>query len=364
MPVNTIYTLGGSQISISGGGQLSGITQGDGTHLAGRTITLNSNAWEAIDVFDSTGDTNFADSDNSQTLSGAQTMDGTAYANGARVEAEYELTLRDPDGNTYTVLGFNINEGGGGASYATVEGLAFVGGVGGFPPRDVPLTVVGTREGPSHAYSSLATPPCFTAQTRIRTPSGEVPITQLTSGDLVVTADNGAQPIRWIGRTCLPAAVLARCPEFRPVRIARDAFGANRPCRDTALSPQHRILIRDWRAAYLYGEDEVLVPIKKLINGNSIAIDHGAQDVTYYHLAFDRHEVIWGDGLQSESYLMSERDASQTRAELRAIFPGMPRAGAMRTARVCVADRSSALLRPDAALPAAICRGTAPAVFP
>ncbi len=363
MPVNTIYALGESQISISGGGQLSGISQGDGTHLAGRTITLNSNAWEAIDVFDSAGDTNFADSDNSQTLSGAQMMDGVAYSNGARVEAEYELTLRDPDGNTYTVLGFNINEGGG-VSYGTVEGLAFVGGVGGFPPRDVPLTVISTGEGPSYAYSSLATPPCFTAQTRIRTPSGEVPIAQLILGDLVMTADNGAQPVRWIGRTCLPAAVLTRRPEFRPVRIARDAFGQDRPCRDSALSPQHRILIRDWRAAYLFGEEEVLVPIKKMVNGNSIAIDHGAQDVTYYHLAFDQHEVIWGDGLQSESYLMSECDVSPTRAELLAMFPGMPRAPSMRTARVCVADRSSALLRPGAASPAPTCPGTAPVVFP
>ncbi|HEY9038394.1 MAG TPA: Hint domain-containing protein [Roseovarius sp.] len=363
MPVNTIYTLGESQISISGGGQLSGITQGDGTHLAGRTITLNSNDWEAIDVFDSAGDTNFADSDSSQTLSGAQTMDGTAYANGARVEAEYELTLRDPDGNTYTVLGFNINEGGG-ASYATVEGLAFVGGVGGFPPRDVPLTVISTAEGPSHAYSSLATPPCFTAQTRIRTRGGEVPITQLVPGDLVMTADNGAQPIRWIGRTYLPAAVLARRPEFRPVRIARDAFGADRPSRDSVLSPQHRILIRDWRAAYLFGEDEVLVPIKKMINDSSITIDHGAQDVTYYHLAFDRHELIWGDGLLSESYLMSDYDAPETHAELVALFPDMPGAAGMRTARVCVGDRRSALLRPDSSNPAPICPGTGPAAFP
>ena len=362
MPVNTIYTLGESQISISGGGQLSGFTQGDGTHLAGRTITLNSNAWEAINVFDSAGDTNFDDSDNSQTLSGAQTMDGVGYANGARVEAEYELTLRDPDGNTYTVLGFNINEGGGQA-YGTVEGLAFVGGVGGFPPRDVPLTVIRTREGPSHAYSSLATPPCFTAQTLIRTPDGEVPITQLAQDDLVMTVDNGAQPIRWIGRSFLPSAVLSERPEFRPVHILRGAFGADRPLRDTALSPQHRVLIADWRVALLFGEDEVLVPVKKLLNGSSICRDHSLQGVTYYHLTFDRHEVIWGDGLPSESYLVSSHDAPQTRAEALALFPDMPREAKMHTARTCVADRRGALLRP-AARAKPTCRETAPVAFP
>ncbi|PVA09715.1 hypothetical protein DC366_11325 [Pelagivirga sediminicola] len=364
MPVNTIYTLGESQIDISGGGQLSGITQGDGSHLAGLTITLTSNAWEAIDVFDSSGDTNFADSDSSQTLSGAQTYDGRAYPDGARVEAEYQLTLRDPDGNTYTVLGFNINEGGGGASYATVEGLAFVGGVGGFPPRDVPLTVIGTREGPSHAYSSLATPPCFTAQTRILTPKGEVPITRLAPGDLVMTADHGAQPVRRIGRTFLPATVLMLRPEFRPIVIARGAFGANSPVRETALSPQHRVLVRDWRAALLFGEEEVLVPVKKLTNDTTIRPDQAAQDVTYYHLAFDRHEVIWGDGLQSESYLVTSRDAPETQAEIIALMPEMRGPAPMHPARVCIEDRRSALLRRALSRDEATCPGTEPAVFP
>lgn len=358
MPVNTIYTLGESQMSISGGAQLSGVTQGDGSHLVGRTITLNSNAWEAIDVFDSAGDTNFDDSDSSQTLSGAQTLDGTAYADGARVEAEYELTLRDPDGNTYTALGFNINEPGV-TSYATVEALAFVGGVGGFPPRDVPLSVVSAREGPSRAYSSLATPPCFTEGTQIKTPGGEVPIGRLERGDLVMTADHGAQPIRWIGKVFLPDAILKRRPEFRPIRILRGAFGADRPVRDTALSPQHRVLVDDWRAALLFGEDEILVPVKKLANDLTVRSDHTAQGVTYYHLAFERHEVIWGDGLPSESYLMGAHDAPSTRAELLTLFPAW-KSAAMRPARPCISDRRGALLSQAAAT----CRETGPGAFP
>ncbi len=79
-----------------------------------------------------------------------------------------------------------------------------------------------------------ATPPCFTALTLIRTPDGEVPISQLAQGDLVMTADNGAHLVRWIRCTLRPAAVLSRRPGFRPVRILRGAFGANRPIRDTS----------------------------------------------------------------------------------------------------------------------------------
>ena len=133
MPVYTIYTLESSNITVSGGEQLSGITQGDGSHLMGETITLNSNDWIAVDIDDS-NDSNFDDSDTSQSLENAISYDGTAYASGLRVESEYEMILQDPDGNTYTVLAFNINEPGV-TSYATVEGLAFVGGVGGFSRR-------------------------------------------------------------------------------------------------------------------------------------------------------------------------------------------------------------------------------------
>lgn len=346
MPVNTIYALGDSQISISGGGQLSGLTQGDGSHLQDLFITLNSNAWEAIDVFDSTGDTNFADSDTSQRLEGAQGFDGVSYADNRVVEAEYQLTLRDPDGNLYTVLGFNINEAGSASpSYGTVEGLAFVGGVGGFPPRDVPLEVITTTEGPSHAYSALATPPCFSADTWIETPRGPIRIDDLAVGDLVMTADHGAQSIRWIGRTHLPAAALARNPEFRPITIRRGAFGPGHPFRDTSLSPQHRVLIADWRAQMYFGEDEVLVPAKKLVNDLTILRDHSARGVTYFHLAFDRHEVIWGDGLASESYLPGSGDSPATQAEITALFGDAPINATVQAARVCVADKRAGLLR-------------------
>jgi hypothetical protein len=359
MPVNIVYILGASQLSVSGGVQLSGFNQGAGTHLAGQTITLNSNAWQAMNVFDSSRDASFDDSDASQTLSGAQTVDGIPYADGLRVEAEYGLTLRDPEGNEYTVLGFNINELGV-TSYATVEGLAFVGGIGGFPPRDVPLTVVGTREGPRHAYSSLATPPCFTDGTLIETPGGPIAIEALSAGDIVLTADHGAQPIRWVGRTYLPAAVLAKCPEFRPIRIAKDAFGPGRPYRDTALSPQHRVLIDDWRATLFFGEDEVLAPACKLVNGTNVTIDSTARGVRYHHLAFDKHEVICGDGLMSESYLISSDTAPDARRELQTLMHQALTRGAMRAARVCVTARHCSLLRPAAPT----YRETAPAASP
>ena len=351
MPIYTNYALGESQISVSGGEQLSGITQGDGSHLVGETITLDSNAWEAVEIDDSEND--FDDSDNSQSLDGPQTFDGTAYSGGERVEAEYQLTLQDPDGNSYTVLGFNINEGGGGQTYSTVEGLAFVGGVGGFPPVGTPLTVTSASEGPSQPYADLATPPCFTAGSMIATPSGAVAIEQLRPGDLVNTLDHGAQPLRWIGMLRVPAAVMRRDARFRPVLVRRDAFGPARPCRDSLLSQQHRILISDWRAAILFGEDEVLVPVNKLANDGAVRIDDTLSDLTYVHLLFDAHEIVEVDGLSSESFFpdAASDTTCPTCAEVARLFPHIA-AGRdnIFAARTCIQDRRAHTLRPQAVL--------------
>lgn len=347
MPVYTIYTLESSNISVSGGGQLSGITQGDGSHLDGLTITLNSNDWVAVDI-DDTNDSGFGDSDSSQSLENAISYDGTAYAAGLRVESEYEMTLQDPDGNTYTVLAFNINEPGV-TSYATVEGLAFVGGVGGFPPIGVPLTVIATGEGPNDPYSSLATPACFTEGCMIETPAGPVAVETLRVGDLVETLDHGAQQIRWIGRRRFPAAVLQRQPAFRPILVRRDAFGPGQPWADIHLSPQHRVLVRGWRAELLMGEAEVLVPVKKLVNDTSIRPCGAGAGIVYIHILFDDHEIVTSDGLLTESYFTGDAapDGARTRAEILRIFPGLDdRTNSMAAARPVISNISAALLAP------------------
>ena len=44
------WALGEASVTVSGGGQLDGVTQGDGSHLMGLSITLTSNNWESIAV--------------------------------------------------------------------------------------------------------------------------------------------------------------------------------------------------------------------------------------------------------------------------------------------------------------------------
>ncbi|PKP83786.1 MAG: hypothetical protein CVT80_11930, partial [Alphaproteobacteria bacterium HGW-Alphaproteobacteria-2] len=144
----SVWMLEASNITVSGGKSLSGITQGDGSHLLGETIRLDNNNW--LQTFIQDNDPNFDDNDGNQRLNGAQTIGGVTYASGTQVKAEYRLTLRDPaTGKTWTVLGYNVNNSN--PNFATIEGLAFVGPVAGFPPIGRNLQVIATFEGPGSA---------------------------------------------------------------------------------------------------------------------------------------------------------------------------------------------------------------------
>ncbi|SMP12445.1 Hint domain-containing protein [Shimia sagamensis] len=321
----SFWALGESHVSVSGGVSLDGITQGDGSHLVGETITLNSNAWEQISVRDRGGDTNFDDNDSNQRLAGSQTFDGTTFGNNTRIEAEYEFVLLDPStGLTYRVISVNFNNSS--PAYGTVEGLAFVDE---FPPVGVPLTVISAQEGPTGGsavdQSNIAAPPCFTPGTLIRVRGGQALVEDIQVGDLVKTLDHGFQPVRWVGCVTLTSTHLAANPSFHPVRIQKDAFGAGRPCRDLTVSPQHRVLLEGWRAELICGEPQVLAAAVHLVNDRSVRVVRPTGAVIYIHLQFDRHEIVDSEGLLSESLYAGPVALRglphDSRAELEALFP-------------------------------------------
>ena len=166
--------------------------------------------------------------------------------------------------------------------------------------------------------------PCFVAGTLIQTPEGEVAVENLLPGDLVLTHDDGPQPLRWVGQRRVDAI-----GRFAPVEIRAGTFGAH---RRLLVSPQHRILVRDSLAELLFGEDEVLIAAKHLVNGRSVRFRSGGE-VDYVHLLFDRHQVVFSEGLATESFLpgphTSDLFEQETLDEICAIFPELdPETGA------------------------------------
>ena len=142
---------------------------------------------------------------------------------------------------------------------------------------------------------------CFARGTRIETPRGAVAVEDLRAGDLVLTRDRGAQPLRWVGSSRVDGGTLASTPRLRPIRIRAGALGQHAPAQDLLVSPQHRILVRSKIAQRMFGAAEVLVAAKQLVLLDGIDVAEDLAEVEYFHLLFDRHEVVISNGAETES---------------------------------------------------------------
>ena len=166
--------------------------------------------------------------------------------------------------------------------------------------------------------------PCFTPGTRIDTIEGPLAVEDLRPGDLVLTRDNGFQPVRWVGRRLLGCDELRAAPSLCPVRIAPGALGRGLPERGLVVSPQHRVLLSGSTVELMFGEGEVLAPALHLVGRPGIA-RAGMNPVTYVHIMFDRHEIVCSEGAWTESYQPGLRTLvampDPQRDELLRLFP-------------------------------------------
>lgn len=158
--------------------------------------------------------------------------------------------------------------------------------------------------------------PCFVRGTLIATRRGTVPVEDLAAGDEVITMDHGFQPIRWIGATTVPAE-----GKLAPVVFRRGAMGNE---RDLRVSPQHRMLVRGWHVELMFGKSEALVPAKALINDETVFQLEGG-NVEYFHIMFDQHELVYAEGIPSESFHPGHIGlgsfAEEAREEILTLFP-------------------------------------------
>ncbi|NEY91488.1 Hint domain-containing protein [Tabrizicola oligotrophica] len=177
--------------------------------------------------------------------------------------------------------------------------------VGDLPPVDQDLWVVRTSIDRTHSGAGARTAGgviCFTPDTRLATPDGPRLIRDLRPGDRIATRDNGPQEVLWCGHRRMTGARLYAMPHLRPVRFKAGALGIGRPDEDLLVSPQHRMLLRGAAAQALFDTPEVLVAAEDLVNDQTVIVDHMLREVTYVHILLERHNVIWANGLESESF--------------------------------------------------------------
>lgn len=158
---------------------------------------------------------------------------------------------------------------------------------------------------------------CFVPGTMVATHTGLRKIEDMRIGDKVITQDNGLQKIGWIGSTTVRGT-----GKFAPVTFAKSVFpGA---MDDLTVSPQHRMLIKGYQAELLFGQSEVLVPAVHLVDGKDVVCE-ARDSVTYIHIMFEQHEIIFANGIPAESFHPAafgvDTLAEDARAELFELFP-------------------------------------------
>ena len=243
-----------------------------------------------------------------------QVFDSTArffatltYIDGTTAAVEVVL-FQDTLGNSYIAPDFSAN-----SNQALLEGGAI---------RSIRLDSISfnNTDGLVADRQSFNYVACFTLGALIETDAGPRKIETLQAGDLVRTRDHGYQALRWIGQAKRKAV-----GSLVPVRIKAGALGCGLPERDILVSQQHRMLLRSRIAERLTGSVEVLVPAKKLLCVPGVELAEDIKQVTYLHLLFDRHEIVYVEGTPTESLLTGEQALTaigpDALAEITELFP-------------------------------------------
>ncbi|WP_376874003.1 Hint domain-containing protein [Albirhodobacter sp. R86504] len=159
----------------------------------------------------------------------------------------------------------------------------------------------------------------FTTGTMITLAGGaQRPIESLQAGDRILTRDSGPQPLRLVAK-----ATLRALGTFAPVVISSGTLGNE---GDLVVSPHHRIFLYRRGERRIGTTSETLVQAKHLVDGENVWQREGGY-VDYYALVFDRHEIIYAEGIPCESLMVSEATLGvlpqDLAAEVRDRLPGL-----------------------------------------
>ena len=115
-----------------------------------------------------------------------------------------------------------------------------------------------------------------------------MPVETLSIGDEVIAAEGQSRPVKWIGRRGYAHAFIRLNPKVAPILIRRGALGDGAPASDLLVSPEHAIYV-----------DDVLVPAKLLVNGDTIRPVMDLKSVEYFHVELETPDVLWTNGART-----------------------------------------------------------------
>ncbi len=147
------------------------------------------------------------------------------------------------------------------------------------------------------------TGPCLRTGRGIATPRGETAIERLRPGDLVVTRDNGIQPLKGIRMRRFSRRMFEANPHLWPVLIERGALGDGLPERAMLVTPNQRLLAPLTLTPFGTRESgrDGMVAAKHLIDNRSI---HPVRlmGLMHVHLEFEHTQVVLSNGVWTECF--------------------------------------------------------------
>ena len=220
---------------------------------------------------------------------------------GAELHIDCAILLMSPDGGTTEALVLvEVDED---SDIAAI----FLLPLGRLRPRAGYQVVNLDRTGARQKFARMA---CvsFTRGTHITLATGQqVKIEELKAGDRVLTRDDGPQEVRWIGQHTVRAE-----GDFAPIVITA---GTLNNTSDLVISPDHRLFVYQRSDEIGAGRPELLVKARHLVNGDTVHVQDGGF-VEYFQLLFDRHHIIYAEGIAAESMLVDPRTRPALPAEL------------------------------------------------
>ena len=167
-------------------------------------------------------------------------------------------------------------------------------------------SLISSDDGATYTVNTDPTPgtiPCLTAGTLVETDQGPVLVEDLGRGQKILTRDGSARPLLRIIRRDIKPIDLRRNPKFFPVRICAGALGQGLPSRDLLVSRQHRMLVSSVIVRRMFGCPEALIAAIRMTSLPGVFVDDTVTQVSYFHLIFASHEVIFANGAPTESLL-------------------------------------------------------------
>ncbi|SMX46838.1 Hint domain-containing protein [Maliponia aquimaris] len=145
----------------------------------------------------------------------------------------------------------------------------------------------------SDEVEPLGPMPGLDGATLIDTPEGPRPLAQLRTGDTVRTRGGAVVPV--LARLERQVPALGACA---PVRVRAPWFGLR---QDMRVAAGQGLVIGGSDVAYLFGCEEVLVPVRCLLGGPAAAPDPEGPLETWHQLLLPGNEVLRGSGADLDS---------------------------------------------------------------